>query len=376
MADVWWEWIDNWSQITLIGLMRSNIVALSSLLKGDYRDEILDSDINQLIPWPEKAISAFSVYIYTEQLDQSLVQYLRDDLGHWWSNNMHHIVGGMSKLPQAFTEKNTHGWNKNVFLFDNICFNSTVNDIEFTAPKGQYHKNHVVVSGYYTTSGQPFSVEGDAVIITTPLHIIRQIKIHATPGTDDFPQTFYHAIEDVWYGPSTKVMVQFRTKFWEKKYGIKGGFSKTNLPIGQIHYPTSTADVDSSYSVDSPGILLCYTWKSEALLFGSLDPHVAVREAVREIAVVHDHDDVEKEFQTGAIQAWYNDPGAQGAYVLLKPKQYKNIRLLIQCPWKNIYFAGEGISFASGWIQGALESGLRAAYQFFARNETDGFQYP
>lgn len=378
-AAVWKKWINQWSQFTLVGLLRSNVAALHSMLTdSEYRDEILASDLNHLIPWPEEAITAYSVFSYTEQLDQSLVQYLRDDLGHWWSHDMHHIIGGMSKLPQAFIEKNTHGWNKDVHLYDNIIFNVTVNDIKFTAPKGHYEKNHVVVSGYYTTSGQPFQVEGDAVIVTTPLHIIRQIKFHATAGTEDFPQRFYHAIEDVWYGPSTKIMVQFRTKFWEKKYKIKGGFSKTNLPIGQIHYPTSRAGDDSSYSVENPGILLCYTWKSEALLFGSLDPQVAIREAVREIAAVHNHDHniIKEEFQVGAVQAWYDDPAAQGAYVLLKPKQYENIRWLIKCPWKNIYFAGEGISFASGWIQGALESGLRAAYQFYSRNETEGYQFP
>ena len=35
----------------------------------------------------------------------------------------------------------------------------------------------------------------------------------------------------------------------------------------------------------------------------------------------------------------------------------------------NIFFAGDGLSFATGWIQGALESGLRAAFQFYIRNE-------
>ena len=34
-----------------------------------------------------------------------------------------------------------------------------------------------------------------------------------------------------------------------------------------------------------------------------------------------------------------------------------------------MFFAGDGLSFAVGWIQGALESGLRAAYQFYWRNE-------
>ena len=33
----------------------------------------------------------------------------------------------------------------------------------------------------------------------------------------------------------------------------------------------------------------------------------------------------------------------------------------------NVHFAGETFSFTAGWIQGALESGLDAAYQVYSR---------
>ena len=41
----------------------------------------------------------------------------------------------------------------------------------------------------------------------------------------------------------------------------------------------------------------------------------------------------------------------------------------MEYPMANIFFAGDGLSFATGWIQGALESGLRATFQFYIRNE-------
>ena len=199
------------------------------------------------------------------------------------------------------------------------------------------------------------------------MNILRQITFK--PADDDTgapPQGFYKAIEDVWSGPSTKIMIQTKTRFWEKgPQAIKGGFSKTNLPIGQIHYPSNPGG--NSIPVDG-GILLVYTWKAEALLFGSLDPRVAIREAVKQIATIHP--EVEQEFQAGAVQAWYRDPSAQGAYAVLKPHQIQNVKWLMK-PMFNVYFAGEALSFTDEWIQGALESGLRAAYQFFARNELD-----
>ena len=331
-------------------------------LDKEYQNDI-DIDwetLEKLVPWPEAAITAFSVYNYTEQLDQSLVQYLRDELGEWWSSDMHHINGGMYQLPEKFTKPNEDGWNHDVHLEEDIIFNVTVNEIEYTSTEEQ---KHVTVKGYFTSSGQPCTFDGDAVIVTTPLHIIRQIKIVNTEGTEEFPRKFYQALEDIWYGPSTKIMIQTKTRFWEDM-NIEGGFSKTNLPIGQLHYPTKVDEPKSE-----KGILLVYTWKAEALLFGSLRPQIAIREAVRQISSIHPN--IEEEFEVGAVQAWYSDPSAQGAYVLLKPNQYRNVRDLMLYPWKNIFFAGEGISFAAGWIQGALESGLRAAYQFYSRNEED-----
>lgn len=55
----------------------------------------------------------------------------------------------------------------------------------------------------------------------------------------------------------------------------------------------------------------------------------------------------------------------------LKDIVYFNFSSLIRhlCkPMDNVHFAGETISFASGWIQGALESGLMAAYQVYERH--------
>ena len=37
-------------------------------------------------------------------------------------------------------------------------------------------------------------------------------------------------------------------------------------------------------------------------------------------------------------------------------------------PMGNVHFAGENLSFAPGWIQGALESGLKSAYQVYVRH--------
>ena len=350
IAAVWNEWVEAWSQFPLIGFLRSTKDTVVEQLPPNFRMGL--DKLDHLLPWPEPALVAYEAFTYTQSLDASIVHYLREMMGQWWSPKMHHIDGGMSRLPEEFKEK----------LTDNIIFKFKVTKIEYDSPDGNLHKQ-VTVWGLANGSTIPTKFEGNAVIVTTPVNILRQIQFVPARGmrrsTPPMPMNFYKAIENISYGASTKIMLQCKTRFWEKE-GIKGGFTKTNLPIGQIHYPSNTPRGGIK-----EGILLVYTWKSEALLFGALGDK-APEEALRQIAEIHP--EIRNEYEVGRAKCWYNDPAEQGAYALIKPRQEQNVRWLMY-PWRNVYFAGEAISFANGWIQGAMESGMRAAYQFYTRNE-------
>ena len=368
-SDAWNQWIDVWNQFPLDGFLQSTYEAVMTKVENkvlEKKHSISLTSLEELkkyLPWPDAAVTAYTVYNYTPQLDLSLVELLRDQLGHWWSPDMHCIKGGMSQLPEAFTKKDNGGWNPDVFLHKRIHFNRTVKEIIYKFDEDDTDYNQVVVKGYFSNSRQPFQIEGDAVIVATPINVLRQIKFTPSEHTEPPPLDFHKAIEDIFTSPSTKLFIQTKTRFWEKD-GIKGGFSKTNLPIGQLHYPSNVTGEHPG----EKGILLVYTWKTEALLFGSLDRKTALHEVVEQIATIHP-EITEGQVETGAVCAWYNQPTAQGAFSLLKPTQYQNVRYVMECPMANIFFAGDGLSFAAGWIQGALESGLRAAYQFYIRNE-------
>ena len=199
--------------------------------------------------------------------------------------------------------------------------------------------------------------EADKIMVTLPLNIIRQLEFHPP-----LPNTYYDSFANVNYSPSTKIMLQCRHRFWEEE-AIQGGFSKTNMPIGQLHYPSNPG---FKIPKDERGILMCYTWKQEALLFGSQSSDHAIQEAVEEVSKLHPQ--MRNEFEVGAIQSWYDDPAAQGGFALLEPMQRLALNVL-KDPYMSVYFCGEAISTANGWIQGALESGLYAAYHLYAENE-------
>ena len=351
--EAWQEWMFRWSKLSLVGFLRSDLRAVLEMVGREFAEEL--QPLAELLPWPEIAITAYSVFNDTrdQEMEACLAHGIREDLGLYWMDPMHTIKDGLSSIPWAFMKKNQYGWNKEVDLSKHIKFGLTARGIEYgTTTDG----NYVKVTCYNETSQEMEEHTADSVIVTTPLHIIREMTFNPP-----LPSTIQNAVAGVYYGPSTKIFIQSKTRFWEKQ-GIVGGFSKTNMPIGQLHYPS-----DKKTESDR-GILMCYTWGNEALMFGSQSHQNAISLATREVSQIHP--EIKENFEVGAVQAWYSDPSSQGAYAVLKPDQYVNICKLMY-PYRNIFFAGEALSYTTGWIQGALESGIRAAYQFYIRNEQD-----
>ena len=250
----------------------------------------------------------------------------------------------MDTLPKSMVNNSTNGWNKNVNLSKNIVFGFRVNKVDVL------HDKKVKVSGVNTSSGAYKEYVGDAVIMTVTLNILRQIDIPS------FDINQRKALAGVTYDASTKIMLQCKTRFWQNDVG-QGGFSKTDMLIGQLHYPDYD---DSDIPDDARGILLVYTWGRDALTFGAQTKESALSSAIKEISKIHP--EIVTEFEVGNIQAWFSDPSSQGAYAQLKPFEYMNSMKTLTNPSNGIYLAGEALSWSNGWIQGAFFSGLRAAF--------------
>ncbi len=379
-AIVWSLWTQNWCQFSFGSFLRSTLTEIKSQLAfypivGPHRkeyDAILDR-LELFLPWPEAAITAYNIFNYTLSEDVSLVTEVQEKMGKWWANDMHSLNGGLSALPEAFAGQG--GVEKLV------VYNRMVTKVEVVWNNDKVTSARV--HGVFRSSGEPFVEEGRSVILTVPLHVLRGIEIVSVAddsGTqlEKFPMEFQKAIEDISYSPSTKIMLQYKQQFWHDDAGaiIDGGFSKTNMPIGQLHYPTILSEgmrslihlrVPEKALVDQKGILMVYTWKSEALLWGALTEDQAIMLAVNQIERIHPNS--KRLFQVAKRQAWADDPTTLGAFAMLRPREYISVLYLMLRSWHNMFFAGEAISFANGWIQGALGSGLRAAFQLYHRDQ-------
>ncbi len=277
----------------------------------------------------EGAIEAYGVLNFVEaELNTAVVEELRESLGKAYVD-MQEIVGGMDRLPNAFYAE----------LEDVVRFGAEVTALD--------QDEHSVTVHYRTTWGR-FSVTGDYAICTLPFSVLRTVE-----ALKPFSREKQKAIRQLNYSASTKILFQVRHRFWEEEDGIFGGATVTDLPIRRINYPNPNPDTER-------GILLAsYTWGQDAARWGAMDEETRVEQALEDVARIHPR--ITEEFEVGASHAWYDDRWAGGAFALFAPEQQTQLQAAIVQPEGRIHFAGEHCSLYHAWIQGALESGIRAA---------------
>ena len=279
--------------------------------------------------WSDGMIEMFGLLNNQEaMMNSSFLELFREDGGNYYSN-MCQIVGGADHLPHAFLPA----------LGTKIRYGARMIAIDQTPEE--------VIIHYQTRVGR-FEARGDYAILTIPFPVLRHVEV-----LKPFSRAKQRAIRQLHYDASAKIFFQTRRRFWEEDDGIFGGGTVTDLAIRNLYY--------TDYGKETGrGILLAsYTWSEDAQRWGSLLPHERIEQAVENVALIHPQ--IKEEFETGASHMWHDDPYAGGAFALFDPGQQTLLHADIINPEGRIHFAGEHASLYHAWIQGAFESGLRAA---------------
>jgi monoamine oxidase len=280
-------------------------------------------------------IEMFGLLMNQEALmNSSLLELFREEAGHYYTD-MIELEGGMDALPRAFLPE----------LMDDIRFGARVIAID-QSPED--------VTVHFQTRAGRFSEKGDYAILTIPFPVLRHIEI-----LQPFSRAKQRAIRQLHYDAAAKIFFQCRRRFWEEDDGIFGGGTITDLPIRNLYYP------DHGRETGRGVLLASYTWSEDAQRWGSLSPADRIEQALENVALIHPQ--VLEEFEAGASWMWHDDEFAGGAFALFDPGQQTLLHDSIVAPEGRIHFAGEHTSLCHAWIQGAIESGLRAAYEISAR---------
>jgi len=279
--------------------------------------------------WSSGAIEYYAVMNFVEaDMHNSVVEILREDIGKAYVD-MQEIVGGMDLLPSAF-------------------FHELQREIHLGAEVFAIEQDADGVAVHYKTEARRATARGDYAICALPFSVLRSIEV-----TPDFSHAKRRAIRQLNYHASTKILFQVRERILEKEDAIFGGASVTDLGIRRMNYPTRDTST-------SRGILLAsYTWGQDALQWGAMDEETRLEEALDDVSRLHPR--IREVYEGGASHAWYADRWARGAFAMFAPGQQTELQADIVAPEGRILFAGEHCSLYHAWIQGALESGIRAA---------------
>jgi monoamine oxidase len=275
------------------------------------------------------AIEYYAVMNFVEtDMNNAVMEVLREDLEGAYVD-MQTIDGGMDRLPNAFYAE----------LQQEVRFGAEVRAID--------HSDTGVTVHFKTEAGR-FAAPADYCVCALPFPCLRTIELSRS-----FSRAKMTAIRQLNYHASTKILFQVRHRIWEQEDGIVGGGTVTDLPIRRMNYPPSSPDTER-------GVLLAsYTWGQDALQWGAMDPETRLEEALDDVSRIHPR--IREEYEVGTSYAWYGDRWARGAFALFTPDQQSQLQADIVRPEGRVHFAGEHCSLYHAWIQGALESGIRAA---------------
>ncbi len=285
----------------------------------------------------EGAIEMMSVLLSLEGImEEAFLEILRDMMLFKPETRFYEITGGNDRLPQAFLPQ----------LQQNIIFNQRVTKII-------QHSDCVTLNYMDTQSFDPYAMSGDLAIMTIPFTVMQQVEVEPR---NSFSHNKWRAIRELHYMRATKIGFAFRNRFWEQQ-GLYGGKTMTDLPVRSAYYPSHVFD-----NARPAALLASYTWEDDTMPWDGLSQDQRIYFALRNLATIHG-DQVYREFITGASYSWTLDPFACGAVTFFKPGQQSALFPYIPTPEGRVHFAGEHTTLTHGWIQGAIESGIRVALE-------------
>lgn len=278
----------------------------------------------------EAAIEMIGILLNAESLlSTSFLEMIRDQTEINRRISFKTIAEGMDLLPRALADELGE---------DSIVFGTSLEKVI------QTQDNRVV----FKTNNGDFI--GDRAILTIPFSCLAFVEFNP-----HLTREKRKCIRSLNYDVSTKVLLQFKKRFWEEE-GIRGGYTISDTPLRFTYYP------DSSVSGTHAVVLASYTWSDDSLKWSGMSEARKIDTALNLLGEVHGKD-IRSDFVAGSTADWLMEEHAKGAFALFDPGQEREIATIIPKVEGLIHFAGEHTSLRHAWIEGALESALRVAME-------------
>ena len=255
-----------------------------------------------------------SMETFTEALGDNFGSDLGGNPARWQK-----IKGGTDMLPKALAQR----------LASKIHYGSPVVRIE---------QDGKSVRTVFLRGGSPETISADRVLCTIPFSVLRNIEL------PNLSEATLDSIKRANYAAVSRVYLQTRNRFWEQK-GLSG-FAFTNDDV-EVWQPT--------WNQPGPrGILMTYARTGVAEQITSLSERERIATTLTQLDGIFPG--LRGSFEGAATKCWLDDEWSRGAWGFAGFRGFGNL----SGGEGRIHFAGEHLSTFSSWIQGALQSGLRA----------------
>jgi len=236
------------------------------------------------------------------------------------------IRGGSDTLPRAFAAR----------LGDRIHYGMPAVRIEHDA-RG--------VRVICSQARSQHMLAADHLICAIPFAVLRNVEV--SPG---FSPQKQQAIAQLGNTSVVRVFMQTRKRFWLDE-GLSGA-ATTDLPI-------MTAYDKAHYLPGQRGLLEAYVAGARARSLAAMAASERINFTVGQMERILPN--IREHYEGGASVCWDEDEWARGAYAWFKPGQMESFLPHIARPEGRVHFAGDHTSPWPGWMNGALQSGARAA---------------
>jgi monoamine oxidase len=188
-------------------------------------------------------------------------------------------------------------------------------------------------------------IESDLCLLAVPLTVARLIRF-----PKPLPSAYQAMLVGVHYGHVTKVMIQYRRRFWRDHNW--SGVLMNDRPIGFSWEATAEQEGEG-------GILTAYTGGAPAEAFTGLTDSDRIAAAIEAFEKLFPGSKAQA--TNAATMAWNNEPYTCASYLANHKGDIGKFWEPLFKPAGRLYFAGEHAALFQGFMEGAVESGQRAA---------------
>lgn len=245
-------------------------------------------------------------------------------------NENFRVIGGNDLIPYALAD-----------ALPDVRLNAAVTSVRILPDE---------VAVTFKQNDSHLTIRSAFAILAVPLTTARLMDFNSS-----LPSAHQRMLDEVSYGAVTKVLIQYRKRFW-KEAGWNGRLA-TDAPIVYTWHATSHVDSED-------GIITAYTGGAPAAKLAALSDDERTSVAVHEIEKIFpgSSDLIEHT----ATVAWPNEEFTRGSYLALAPGQVTTHWQSLMTPAGRLFFAGEHATALQGFMEGAVESGQRAARSILA----------